>query len=268
MRPQEAASSGVVRSLRLVALRITFVTLVALAVGCLTLAAGCKRKGEVASETAPAAPVVNDKSEGLLLTWIDDKGEFHTEQRVTDVPPEGREIVSVRVLDPGKGLVAGDRVFIADLRNPGAEGAYPVRVATRAEFDDVAVARRAKGGVAVLAPRAPGAAGAAGAGGPGGAHAAATDPANPGDVAAAPAVIIYGASWCGPCHQAAAFLKQKGVRFVEHDIEQDSSAAREMHAKLAKAGMRGGSIPVLDVRGRILVGFDARAVEQALGRPL
>ena len=79
------------------------------------------------------------------------------------------------------------------------------------------------------------------------------------------AVIIYGASWCGPCHQAAAYLKKRGVPFVEKDIEQDSASRREMQAKLAKAGMRGGSIPVLDVRGKILVGFDARAVDQALG---
>ena len=81
-------------------------------------------------------------------------------------------------------------------------------------------------------------------------------------------MIIYGASWCGPCHQAAAYLKKKGVAFVEHDIEQDSSSRHEMQAKLAKAGMRGGSIPVLDVRGHILVGFDARAVDQALGTTL
>jgi hypothetical protein len=58
------------------------------------------------------------------------------------------------------------------------------------------------------------------------------------------------------------------VKFVLHDIEKDSSAQREMQAKLAKAGARGGSIPVLDVRGRILIGFDARAVDEALGQPL
>ena len=81
-------------------------------------------------------------------------------------------------------------------------------------------------------------------------------------------MIIYGASWCGPCHQAAAYFTKRGIKFIEHDIEKDSSAAREMQAKLAKAGARGGSIPVLDVRGRILIGFDQRAVDQALGQPL
>ncbi|OJY31644.1 MAG: hypothetical protein BGO98_16390 [Myxococcales bacterium 68-20] len=81
-------------------------------------------------------------------------------------------------------------------------------------------------------------------------------------------MIIYGASWCGPCHQAAAYLKQRGVPFIEKDIEQDGGAAREMQAKLATAGMRGGSIPVLDVRGKVLVGFDERAVDRALGQAL
>ena len=117
----------------------------------------------------------------------------------------------------------------------------------------------AKSGTAVLAPK-----GAAS----GAASAGAEGAPNPGDVAERPAVIIYGASWCGPCHQAAAYLKKKGVAFVEHDIEQDSVSAHEMQAKLAKAGMHGGSIPVLDVRGHILVGFDARAVDQALGTAL
>jgi glutaredoxin len=261
METLEAASSRVVRSLRLVAARFSVLVLLVLLAGALSFASGCKRKGEAASESTPETPSVSDRSEGLLLTWIDDKGEFHTEQRVTDVPENGREVVGVRVLEPAKEL-AGGRIFVADLRTVGADGTYPVRVATRAEFDDIAVARRAKSGVAVLSPRA------ASAVGGGAASAGAGGATGPGEVAARPAVIIYGASWCGPCHQAAAYLKQKGVRFVEHDIERDSSAAHEMQAKLAKAGMRGGSIPVLDVRGRILVGFDARAVDQALGTSL
>ena len=33
-----------------------------------------------------------------------------------------------------------------------------------------------------------------------------------------PPVIIYGAEWCGPCHQAAAYLRQRGIQFVEKDI--------------------------------------------------
>jgi len=39
-----------------------------------------------------------------------------------------------------------------------------------------------------------------------------------------------------------------------------------MRAKVTKAGVRGGSIPIIDVRGKILVGFDPRAVDQALAQ--
>ena len=236
-----------------------------------TFATACKRHGDAVAEAVPDVPVVNDKVEDLQLTWIDEKGEFHIEQRVADVPLAGRDVVRVRILDPAKDVPSGERVFLADLRLANADGNYPVRSASRAEFEEVAVTRRTKSGTAVLAPK--GAASAvaaasasAGAQGLGSNGAAASG--NGADLVDRPAVIIYGASWCGPCHQAAAHLKKRGVAFVEHDIEEDSSAAREMHAKLAKAGMRGGSIPVLDVRGRILVGFDARAVDQALGQTL
>ena len=262
MRERNIAFSDVVRPSRprgrsALRVRFAFVALLAFLALAMT-AAGCKKKGEAVAESAVAAPVVKDLSDGLQLTWIDDKGEFHVEQRVADVPPGSRDVVRVRVLE-ATSEPAGDRVFVADLRNAGADGNYPVQAIPRAQFEDIAVARRTKTGTAVLAPK--GAASVA-------AGQAQDGTGKPGDVAGRPAVIIYGASWCGPCHQAAAYLKQKGVAFVEHDIEQDSVSQHEMQAKLAKAGMRGGSIPVLDVRGHILVGFDARAVDQALGTAL
>jgi glutaredoxin len=83
---------------------------------------------------------------------------------------------------------------------------------------------------------------------------------------AAVVVVIYGASWCGPCHQTADYLKSRGVAFVMKDIEQTPGADAEMRRKLAGAGVRGGAIPVIDVRGEILVGFDPGALAQALAK--
>lgn len=253
---RSVAFSRAVKVLRSLVLRI----LVAVVSTSVLVSAGGCRKAVPGTESTAEPPVVNDGTAGLMLTWIDEKGEFHNELRVTDVPAASRDLVRVRVLeanvDPSEG-----RVFVADLRTPGPGGAYPVRAIPRAEFEDTAVTRRVKNGGAVLSPHA--AASAAANAGTG-----AAGPNAPSDVAGRPAVIIYGASWCGPCHQAAAHLKKRGVPFVEHDIEQDSAAGREMHAKLAKAGIRGGSIPVLDVRGKILVGFSAAAVDQALGTAL
>lgn len=227
----------------------------------LTAVGGCKRKSAEAASEAPDVPpiVVRDDSEGLLLSWIDSKGDFHVEMHAADVPLEGRD--SVKVVDPGhsEGTHA-DRVFVADLRTQRADGSYPVSVMTRADFEGIALARRKANG-----PTLAGAAGSASVGPSG------DDPggvSTPRPAAAAPAVIIYGADWCGACHDAAAYLRKKGVAFVEKNIEKDASAAREMKEKLARSGMHGGSIPVIDVRGKVMVGFSARALDDALGRPL
>ena len=65
-----------------------------------------------------------------------------------------------------------------------------------------------------------------------------------------------------------AYFKKRGITFIEKDIEKDPEAAEEMNGKLRRAGLRGGSIPVLDVRGKIMVGFEPHTVEEALGSPI
>ena len=59
--------------------RLVAVALVTLA---LSATACSKKKGPDPANAAPAV-TVRDDSEGLLLTWIDDRGDFHVEQRVT-----------------------------------------------------------------------------------------------------------------------------------------------------------------------------------------
>ena len=215
---------------------------------------GCGKKrasAEATADTPATLPTVRDDTQGLYFTWIDEKGEFHTEERAKDVPLVGRDLV--RIVDPSREDGDGD-VTIADLRNTRPVGTYPVRRAPRREREDAALARRKKAGrVATADPPSPP---------PGGATSAPTSTG--GAASTQPVVIIYGASWCGPCHQAQAYLKKRGVPFVEKDIEDDPGAAAEMQKKLQRAGIRGGSIPVIDVKGKILVGFSPGAVDAAL----
>jgi glutaredoxin len=226
----------------------------------LAVAGGCKRSGAtVAAASDEPSTVVKPDSAGLLLTWIDDKGDFHVETRVADVPMMGKDCV--RVVDPDVDEASkGDRVVVADLRQTNAAAAYPVRFMPRSDFEALAVARREKTGPTLA--------------GGGAAPSSSGTPPSPGQDVPAPRasvrgqVVIYGAEWCGACHDAARYLRRKGVDYVEKDIEKDADAAREMQAKLARSGLRAGSIPVIDVRGKVMVGFNAGEIDAALGATL
>jgi glutaredoxin len=196
---------------------------------------------------------IGDETPDLLLTWVDAKGDAHVVNKPADVPIEGRDHVRVVMTSSEHGTA--NLFYVTNLTVKGGDGNYPVSTMTRREWDDLISQRRQ-----ALAPPAasPGAAGAG-------------DPSNqeqdPSQAALTPAgftVIIYGASWCGACHQAVAHLKRRKVPVIEKDIEQDPNAESEMRAKLARAGVHGGSIPVIDVKGKILIGFEPHALDAAV----
>jgi glutaredoxin len=242
-----------------------YVMVALLALAALVFSGGCKRdhadgtSGASSSEPAGPGPTiaVRADSAGLLLTWIDDKGDFHIETAVADVPMMGRDVV--RVVDPDHEDGAHPDAFvIVDLRNAGPDGNFPVRWMSRADFEALAVARREKAGptLASAGPNAPP---------PPAPGAAAGDPTK---VATRSVVVIYGAEWCGACHEAAKYLRSKGIPYVDKDVEKDPGAAAEMQQKLAKNGLHEGSIPVIDVRGKVMVGFNPAEIDAALGQPL
>ena len=49
------------------------------------------------------------------------------------------------------------------------------------------------------------------------------------------------------------------------DIEKDREAAAELQAKAKEKGIKTGSVPVIDIRGELLVGFDRKRLEKLLG---
>ena len=237
-------------------------TLLALALVLLGGAAlgACKRsQASTAAVSDEPALVVKPDSEGLLLTWIDDKGDFHVETKVLDVPMTGRD--SVRVVDPNRDESGrSDHILVADLREARPDGSYPVRMMSRVDFEALAVGRREKAGPTMASPAPPE---------PSSSAASATAPdLGAGKSPVRATVTIYGAEWCGACHDAARYLRRKGIAYVEKDIEKDPAAAREMQAKLSRAGLRAGSIPVIEVRGKVMVGFNPADVEAALGQAL
>lgn len=73
------------------------------------------------------------------------------------------------------------------------------------------------------------------------------------------AVIVYSTPTCGYCNKAKDYLRQKGVKFVEYNIASDMRKADEM---VKKSGQMG--VPVLDVNGRVIVGFNQPEIDRAL----
>jgi glutaredoxin len=81
-----------------------------------------------------------------------------------------------------------------------------------------------------------------------------------------PVVTIYGTSWCGACRAARQYFTEKKIPFADKDIEQDANAAHELAEKAAKMGLPTDRVPVIDVRGRLLLGFDRARIEALLGQ--
>lgn len=75
------------------------------------------------------------------------------------------------------------------------------------------------------------------------------------------AVTVYTTPSCSFCNKVKKYLKQNRVTFKEHNIAKDKRKAEEM---VKKSGQMG--VPVLDVHGKIIVGFDVQRIEQALRR--
>ena len=72
-------------------------------------------------------------------------------------------------------------------------------------------------------------------------------------------VTIYSATWCAFCHAAKQYLDKLGVKYTDKDVETDPQNAVD---SVTKSGQRG--IPVLDIGGDIIVGFDRPRIDAAL----
>ncbi|HEY3234937.1 MAG TPA: glutaredoxin domain-containing protein [Polyangiaceae bacterium] len=232
--------------------------------GCLSLAltlgvfASCtKRRGDAAPAGSVSASdkqlpklELRDDTSHLLLTWVDDKGDFHVVQKVPDVPAASRSKVRVVLTDREAGT--GDLVYVADLNGKRPDGTYATKTVPRTTWDEIGASRR-KARLEALAPSASSSV-------PGVAPSAPETAAKKGAVVA----IVYGAAWCRACHDAARYLRQHGVQVVEKDIEQSDAARDEMRQKLARARLPGASIPVIDLMGEVQIGFSPSALDHAV----
>ncbi|MDD5108452.1 MAG: glutaredoxin domain-containing protein [Candidatus Omnitrophica bacterium] len=76
----------------------------------------------------------------------------------------------------------------------------------------------------------------------------------------AKSVIVYSTPTCPWCIRVKQFLKENNILFLEWDVSVDKVAADEM---VKKSGQMG--VPVLDIDGQIVIGFDKDKIKQLLG---
>ena len=244
---------------RRVAVVTRLVVLLLVALACCSCRSSEKTDSVKPASAAPRTnelPPLDVKADtpNLLLTWIDPQGDFHVVQKPADVPSEARKQVRVVVTDREAGT--GELVYVANLNETTPGGSYRVKTFTRAQWDELGASRR-KARLEALAPSvvpppAPSASSAPGA------------PGVPKGPLSKVVAVIYGADWCKPCHQAADYLKGRGVTVIEKNIEESESAQAEMRQKLERAGRGGASIPVIDVMGQILIGYSPSALDRAV----
>jgi glutaredoxin-like YruB-family protein len=72
-------------------------------------------------------------------------------------------------------------------------------------------------------------------------------------------IEIYSTPTCPYCHLAADYFKEKGIEFTNYDVSVDKAKAQEM---IKKSGQMG--VPVIDIDGKIIVGFNRPEIEKAL----
>ena len=73
-------------------------------------------------------------------------------------------------------------------------------------------------------------------------------------------VIVYSTPNCPYCHMAKEFFTANNIKYQDINVASDHKAAQEM---IKKSGQMG--VPVIDIDGTIIVGFDKPAVKKALG---
>jgi len=73
-------------------------------------------------------------------------------------------------------------------------------------------------------------------------------------------VIIYSTPTCPYCLRAKQFLKDNGIKFEDVDVSSDQAKVEEMVKKTGQMG-----VPVLDIDGTVIVGFDKDKISQAVG---
>jgi glutaredoxin len=176
---------------------------------------------------------VTKEADHFLFTYLLADGSFKTVEKVEEVPEEARSQVIVidTTLTPQQ-RKSSKIIYVADLTTPRENGTYACRPVSRFKFEKDLL-REPGQASSVLPPQCE-----------------KLEP-SPDD-----RIILYSTSWCGVCKAAASFLDKEKIPYVVKDVEKDLAAQQELTCKALKTSTRINGVPVLDIGGTLLLGFD------------
>jgi glutaredoxin 3 len=73
-------------------------------------------------------------------------------------------------------------------------------------------------------------------------------------------VVVFSSPTCVWCMRAKTYLHTQGVPFRDVDVSRDPAAARDLVRRTGQMG-----VPVIEIDGRPIVGFDQARIDSALG---
>ncbi|MFA6382394.1 MAG: glutaredoxin domain-containing protein [Candidatus Buchananbacteria bacterium] len=72
-------------------------------------------------------------------------------------------------------------------------------------------------------------------------------------------ITIYSLPTCPYCLRLKAYLNERKIEYTDYDVADDETKAKEM---IDKSGQMG--VPVIEINGKIIVGFDKEALDKEL----
>lgn len=73
------------------------------------------------------------------------------------------------------------------------------------------------------------------------------------------AVKVYSTPTCKWCNVLKEHLKSNKIKYVDLDVSKDRTAALEMIKKSGQC-----AVPVVDINGYIIIGYDGEAIDKVL----
>ena len=73
-------------------------------------------------------------------------------------------------------------------------------------------------------------------------------------------VVVFSTPTCPWCDRVKAYLRQQRIPFREVDVSRDRAAARDLVRRTGQMG-----VPVVEIGGKPVIGFDRAKIDRLLG---